>query len=158
MSKPTIVCVPGAWHLPGIYDKTLKILEDDGYPTIGLALPSVGASPGLPSFDEDVKAIRDCLTRLIEEEEKDVILVTHSYSGIPGSEAPVGLGRKERGEKGLKGGVTRLVYIVAFAMPEGFQPAGGAKYPDWMHLDLEVCCQSRSDFAFALNHSGLLQY
>lgn len=151
MTKPTIVCVPGAWHTPEIYDTVLHIVEQHGYPTLRLPLPSVNPSQtspplSLPSFDEDVKAIRDCLTKLIVDEEKDAILVTHSYTGMPGSEAPVGLGKKERAEKGLKGGVVRLVFIMAFAMPEGFQPtAGGAQYPDWMKIDAEVSDLSGND-------------
>ncbi|KAF2657101.1 alpha/beta-hydrolase [Lophiostoma macrostomum CBS 122681] len=114
MSNPTIVCVPGAWLPPNIYSESLQILESHGYPTISLALPSVGADPGLPNFDEDVK-----LTKLIVEESKDVVLVMHSYSGVPGTEAPVGLGKQEREEKGEKGGVVRLVYVAALAMREG---------------------------------------
>ncbi|KAI9686730.1 MAG: hypothetical protein M1822_002789 [Bathelium mastoideum] len=138
MSKPTIVCVSGAWHQPEIYGETMRILEGAGYPTIGLALPSVGANPPKPDFTDDVKAIRDCLTHLVVSEGKDVVLVSHSYTGMPANEAPVGLGAKERSSKGLKGGVIRLVFIMAFAMPEGFQPtAGGAQMPDWMKVDMQ---------------------
>ncbi|KAI9708069.1 MAG: hypothetical protein M1820_004273 [Bogoriella megaspora] len=138
MSKPTIVCVPGAWHQPEIYEETMQILKAAGYPTIGLPLPSVGANPLKPDFTDDVKAIRDCLTRLIVSGGKNVVLVSHSYTGMPANEAPVRLGAKERSSKGLKGGVIRLVFIMAFAMPEGFQPtAGGAQMPDWMKVDME---------------------
>ena len=91
------------------------------------------------TFDEDVKAIRDTLTKLVDTEEKDVILVVHSYTGMPGAEAPEGLGKKDRQAKGLKGGVVRLVFIMAFAMPEGFQPtASGQQMPEWMKLDMQV--------------------
>lgn len=139
MEKPTIVCVPGAWHTPEIYSDVLDILKSHGYPGIGLPLPSVGASPPHENFDQDVKGIRECLEKLVVEEEKEVVLVVHSYTGMPGAEAPVGLGKKERESKGLKGGVARLVFIMAFAMPEGFTPtAGGAKFPDWMKVDLAV--------------------
>jgi hypothetical protein len=139
MPKPTIVCVPGAWHTPEIYSKTLSILDEHGYPTIGLPLASVGASPPHMSFDEDVKDIRDCLTKLVVEEEKEVVLVTHSYTGMPGAEAPVGLGKKEREAANKNGGIIRLVFIMAFAMPEGFQPtAGGVQFPEWMKVDVEV--------------------
>jgi hypothetical protein len=139
MPKATIVCVPGAWHTPEIYSKTLGILDEHGYPTIGLPLASVGASPPHRSFDKDVKDIRDCLTKLVVEEEKEVVLVTHSYTGMPGAEAPVGLGKKEREAANKNGGVIRLVFIMAFAMPEGFQPtAGGAQFPEWMKVDVEV--------------------
>jgi hypothetical protein len=138
MSKPTIVCVPGAWHTPEIYAKVLDILSSHGYPTVGLPLPSAGATPPHANFDEDVKGIRDCLTELVEDG-KEVVLVTHSYTGMPGAEAPAGLGKKERQAANLKGGVIRLVFIMAFAMPEGFAPtAGGAQYPEWMKMDPEV--------------------
>ncbi|KAJ4294977.1 hypothetical protein N0V90_006985 [Kalmusia sp. IMI 367209] len=137
MSKPTIVLVPGAWHSPEIYAKVVDVLNGYGYPTVSLPLASVGATPAHLDFDGDVKAIRDCLTKLVNEE-KDVVLVTHSYTGMPGAEAPVGLGKKEREAAGLKGGVIRLVFIMAFAMPEGFQPtAGGAQFPHWMKADIE---------------------
>ncbi len=139
MSQPTFVLVPGAWLKPDIYSSVTKILQVHGYPTVSLPLPSAGAMPPNKTFDEDVKAIRDTLTNLVETKEKEVILVVHSYTGMPGTEAPKGLGKKERQKKGLKGGVVRLVFIMAFAMPEGFQPtAGGAQMPEWMKLDLEV--------------------
>lgn len=140
MSKPTIVCVPGAWLSPSIYTKTLTILKQQhGYPTIGLPLHSVGASPPDPSFDADVKGIRDCLTKLVVEEEQEVVLVVHSYTGMPGGEAPVGLGKKDREAANKPGGVIRLVFIDAYAVPEGFQPtAGGAEFPEWMEVDMEV--------------------
>ena len=139
MANPTIVLVPGAWHRPEIYSRVTKNLEEHGYPTVGLPLPSAGAMPPNMTFDEDVKVIRDCLTTLVETEEKEAILVVHSYTGMPGAEAPKGLGKKERQEKGLKGGVVRLVFIMAYAMPEGFQPtASGTQMPEWMKLDLEV--------------------
>lgn len=139
MTKPTFVLVPGAWHKPEIYASVMDTLGIHGYPTISLPLPSAGAMPPNMTFEEDVNAIRDCLTKLVDVEEKDVVLVVHSYTGMPGAEAPKGLGKKERQGKGLKGGVVRLVFIMAFAMPEGFQPtAGGAQMPEWMKLDLQV--------------------
>lgn len=104
MSKPTFVCVPGGWHSPEIYDTVFKILKEHGYSTVGVALASVGATPPTPDFSEDVKAIRACLTKLVAEEEKEVILVSHSYAGMPATEAPVGLGNKEREKKGLERG------------------------------------------------------
>ncbi|KAF2655183.1 hypothetical protein K491DRAFT_704801 [Lophiostoma macrostomum CBS 122681] len=114
----------------------MNFLQDVGYLTIGLPLLSVGAVPAYMNFDQDVKAIRDCLTQLVDNEEKEVILVTHSYTGMPGGEALIGLDKKERERKGLKGGVIRLIFIMAFATPEGFRPtAGGAQFPEWMKFN-----------------------
>ncbi|KAJ4245066.1 hypothetical protein NW762_014277 [Fusarium torreyae] len=139
MVKPTIVFVPGAWHRPEVYASVAQNLKANGdFPTISLPLPSNGAETPHESFNKDVEAIRDCLKQLVETEQKDVVLVLHSYSGMPGNEAPVNFGKRYREEKGLKGGVVRLVFIMAFAMPEGFSPvAGGAEYPTWMKIDAE---------------------
>jgi hypothetical protein len=58
---------------------------------------------------------------------------------MPGAEAPVGLGKEEREAAGKEGSVIRLVFIMAFAIPEGFQPtAGGAQFSEWMKADMEV--------------------
>lgn len=147
---PTIVLIPGAWHLPAIYDKMIGILESRGYSCSPFPLPSVGALAvddalrmgaelTTKNFKDDVREITDHITALVEQDERDVIVVSHSYSGMPVGEALEGLSKQERHAKGLKGGVTRLVFIMSFAVPPGFQPtAGGKKYPDWMNVDTEV--------------------
>ncbi|CAG8978439.1 hypothetical protein HYALB_00012606 [Hymenoscyphus albidus] len=142
MSKPTFVLVPGAWHSPDIYSAVTAILSKHGFSAMGVALPSVGAIPLHADFREDVAAIRKCLTALISDE-KDVVLVVHSYSGLPGGEAPIGVGKIEReakGLKGLKGGFIRYVVINGFATPAGFQPnpkGDFSQFPEWMKFDHE---------------------
>lgn len=139
MPNPTVVLVPGAWLSADIYSGVAAALSGYGYPTVSLALPSTGATPPHNDFTEDVDGIRRCLTRLVVAEQSEVVLVLHSYAGMPGSEAVKGLGKREREGKGQKGGVVRLVFIQAYAMPEGFTPtAGGAQFPLWMLVDAEV--------------------
>jgi len=103
-------------------------------------LPSAGASPPHEDMSEDVAAIRKCLTELVSNG-KEVVLVVHSYTGLPGSEAPKGLEKKERETNGLKGGVVKCVVINGFATPEGFRPAPKdryAQFPEWVKIDTEV--------------------
>ena len=50
---------------------------------------------------------------------KDVVLVMHSYGGVPGTQSVNGLTRQERSEQGKQGGVTDLVYITGFLVNEG---------------------------------------
>lgn len=119
-SKPTFVLLHGAWHSPSCWSKATALLSTHGYASITPALPSTGASPPLPDFTADVETIRSAITELVEEG-KDVIVVTHSYSGIPGGQALEGLDKKTVAEKGDKGGVVRMVYIMSFIVPEGFQ-------------------------------------
>ena len=82
-AKPTIVMVPGAWHKPVIYSGVEAELSKHGYPTVSLPLHSAGVMPADESFDNDVATIRKRLVELVEEE-KEVVLVVHSYSGLPG--------------------------------------------------------------------------
>lgn len=53
------------------------------------------------------------------EQERDVVVVMHSFSGMTGGTALKGLDKASRGSS--KSGVVRLVYVVAFLVSEGFQ-------------------------------------
>jgi len=139
-SKPTIVLVPGAWHKPTIYSSVVEHLSKHGYPSVSLPLASAGANPPHLDFNGDVAAIRNCLANLISEG-KEVALVVHSYTGLPGGEAPQGFAKKLREAQGLKGGVIRYIVINGFATPPGFQPVtpnNYSQFPSWMKLDIPV--------------------
>lgn len=112
MSKPTFVCIPGASHSPLIYDPVKSGLAYYGYEVTPIALPSVGGNPATYDFTEDVRAIRHYVTYYADLG-RDVILVMHGYSGLPGAEALYGLGKAERERSGLRGGVIRLVFIMS---------------------------------------------
>lgn len=129
-TKPTFLFVPGAWHGPEIYDASIAILKKSGYECIAIPLPSVGAEPPHTTFEEDVDGIREAVSKLIDQDKK-VMLVAHSYTGMPAGEALKGLSGK--------GGGVRLVYINALAVPADFSPkAGDLPFPDWMRVDEEV--------------------
>ncbi|KAF5865943.1 hypothetical protein ETB97_001519 [Aspergillus alliaceus] len=49
---------------------------------------------------------------------RDVVVLMHSYGGQVSTNCLVGLGAETRKQRGLTGGVTRLVYIAAFAITE----------------------------------------
>ena len=112
MSRPIFVCVPGASHSPLIYDPVKSALAYYGYEVTPIALPSVGGSPATYDFTEDVREIRNYVAQLADSG-RDVILVMHGYGGLPGSEALHGLGKEEREQRGLRGGVVRLVFIMS---------------------------------------------
>jgi pimeloyl-ACP methyl ester carboxylesterase len=112
MSKPIFVCVPGASHSPAIYDTVKSALAYYGYELTAIALPSVGCNPATYDFTEDVRAIRHVVSYYVDSG-RDVVLVMHGYGGIPGSEALLGLGKTEREQRRLRGGVIRLVFIMS---------------------------------------------
>ncbi len=112
MSRPVFVCVPGASHSHHIYEPLRAALAYHGYTAYPLALPSVGGNPPTYDFTEDVRAIRNLCAELADSGQ-EVILVMHAYGGLPGGEALWGLGRAERAQRGLRGGVIRLVFIMS---------------------------------------------
>ena len=118
MSSPTILFVPGFWEGPAPFAEVSSLLQGYGFPTEVAALASTGkVSPGNPSMLDDIAAIRDTVTKLVESG-KEVVMVMHSGGGFLGSNAIEGLGSKARGE--AKGGVIKLVFLAGAVFPEGF--------------------------------------
>ncbi|KUJ08555.1 alpha/beta-hydrolase [Mollisia scopiformis] len=110
MPKPTIVFIPGIWEGPTVFTGVSNTVSSLGFQTQAVSLPSTGSrSPGNPSMKDDEAAIRAVVKKLVEEEEKEVLMVMHSAGGFLGSAAIEGLGRKE----GRKGGVVKLVFLCA---------------------------------------------
>ena len=96
------------------------LTKQHGYPTLGINLPSVNASPALKTFDEDVVAVRAAISSIVDQPGGgEVILVMHSMGGLPGTEATEGFAVDDRKKEKKEGGVVRLVYISAYAMEEG---------------------------------------
>ncbi|EFQ26047.1 uncharacterized protein GLRG_01191 [Colletotrichum graminicola M1.001] len=113
---PTIVFIPGAWHKPWIFDLVREDLAGRGYPTAAVALPSVGSTDVNAGLDQDADAVRAELQRLIDAG-REVVVVAHSYGGIPVANAVEGLNHKSRVAKKKTGGVLMLIYMTSFAMP-----------------------------------------
>jgi pimeloyl-ACP methyl ester carboxylesterase len=132
-SKPSIVIVPGAFHSPAHYARLAEHLQGLGYPCVTVALPSVGASPPVPTFVADVDAIRGAVLDVLHAG-RDCIAVLHSYGGIPGCEAMRGLAKAERAQIAHEGGVLAILFIASLVVPEGnslFAARGGAVPPEW---------------------------
>ena len=139
--KPTFVLVPGAWSLPHVFDKLRSILSDKDYPSEAPAHPSVGTEPPTAALADDVDHLRNVIRGLIEQE-KEVIVVMHSYGGLVGSGAVEGLSKDQMAAEGKIGGVICLVYMAAMMVPVGMSPKdlmGGDFLP---FMRVEVCCPS----------------
>ncbi|KAI1124678.1 alpha/beta-hydrolase [Nemania abortiva] len=138
MSGLTFVLLHGAWHSPQCWSRLIPELEKAGYSAVAPALPSSGSTPPTPDWADDIEVIRRTVSELIVEQ--DVVVVMHSFSGMTGGTALEGLDKNTCLAKGLKGGVVRLIYVVAFLVPEGFQhsPTGtGDHMVPEMKTDLE---------------------
>lgn len=116
-SKPVLIFIPGAWHTPEYFSDVVEKLESYGYECHALRLPSVGGDDTTTVAD-DAAFIRKTTLPIIEAGKK-VVLVMHSYGGVPGTESVKGgLAQKDREAIGRNGGVVGLVYLASFLIPE----------------------------------------
>ncbi|KAL6241778.1 hypothetical protein RBB50_011311 [Rhinocladiella similis] len=119
MSKPTIILIHGAWHSPAYFSSLITSLEQHGYKVVSPALPSIANSHVSPSPSnlEDVQAIRS--TILSELETANVIVVPHSYGGIPTTSALEGLDTNSRITQGHATSVVAIAALTSFILPAG---------------------------------------
>ncbi|MCJ1395230.1 hypothetical protein MMC18_008113 [Xylographa bjoerkii] len=118
--NPTILFVPGFWEGAAPFARVSALLQAEGYRTEIAVLPSTGTvSPSNPSMEDDIAAVRATVEKLVMVG-NDVVMVMHSAGGFLGSNAIEGLSANARVEKGLKGGVTHIVFLCAGVYPVGF--------------------------------------
>jgi len=137
MTRPSLILVPGSFALPEYYDPMFEKLRAKGVDIRGIHLPSVGlrtleGRPGPPPTMYDDAAF---IAKEVEKEAdagKDVVVIGHSYGGVPVSQFPQGLSKAQRQEQGKPGGLVALAYltclvpalgesamsVLAFAPPE----------------------------------------
>lgn len=117
--KPTILLVHGAWHVPESYQKLTNALRAAGFEVHAPRNPSMNQSrPPNADLYTDSDQVRSYATSLVEAG-RTVAVLMHSYGGQVGTEALYGLGRKAREGEGKAGGISHLIYMTAFALPEG---------------------------------------
>ena len=110
-SKPTFVIVPGAWHQSSCYETLANHLEAFNFSVLIATHPSLNSAESLTATSaQDTEAVRNVLLPLIEDQAKNVMLVTHSYGGVSGSGAAHGLSTVSRAKAGKKGGVVGICF------------------------------------------------
>lgn len=138
-SKPVVVIVPGAWHVPAHYAHLALKLNSAGYTVDCIESSSTGDEKDLPenTWTEDISIIRDAITSHTEAG-RDVAVVMHSFGGMAGSEAACGLGKKESESSGR---VIKLIYMTSFMLKEGQTRADFPDWPNIARVDDEQVCQ-----------------
>ncbi|PYH90963.1 alpha/beta-hydrolase [Aspergillus ellipticus CBS 707.79] len=134
----TIVFIPGAWITPALYQPFLEALAKTGYNVHYADYPSLDPmNPSTADCKTDTEVLTKILHTLVEEEGQDVLLMMHSYAGMPGAGAACGLAKSERTQQNKPGGIVGLIFIAAFLVPEGLSCAGlqGGNLPPWILLD-----------------------
>ena len=117
-----------------------------GYGTLSALLPTVGTI--LPvTAENDAEFIRSrMLLPVLDIEKHDVIMISHSYSGMPASAAARGLGKADRAMEGKTTSVLGQIFIASI-LPRGgdgkdvVATFGGQLPP---HIQVAVCYFSKS--------------
>jgi len=128
--KPTIVLVHGAWHQPAHWEPLITSLSAHGYKTVAPALPSVTCAQTAPSKDiaADTDTIRKCIVAELHSG-VDVIVVPHSYGGIPTTSALRGLDPASRAMRGHQTSVIAIAALTSFILPKGMNLAEADQKP-----------------------------
>lgn len=115
--NPHVLLVHGAWVGGWEFAPVIPALRSRGWAVETLELPSTGSTGSLAA---DAAALRDRLDR----SDAPVLLVGHSYGGVPVTEA------------GDHPAVVGLVYIAAFALDAGESVRGsvGGEFPPGWHV------------------------
>lgn len=83
INPPTVIFVSGFWEgNAGVFSKVATTLQRaNGISTVTLSLTSTGhASPGNPSLQDDIRAIRHGISSVVELGH-EVVVVAHSAGG-----------------------------------------------------------------------------
>lgn len=89
---PTLVFVPGSWHLPSCYDKVTKVLQEKhNLKCTSFNLPSTNGDPAA-TFKDDVDAARKTIAKEIDQG-RNVVVIAHSYGGMVGNSAIKGFAK-----------------------------------------------------------------
>ncbi|WP_229898492.1 alpha/beta hydrolase [Streptomyces finlayi] len=102
---PSFLLVHGSWLRPTCWVPLQQALTERGLRSRTVALPSVGPqrTPTAGMYDD-----ADAITAEIRRTPRPIVVVAHSYAGIPVTQAAVG-----------RSGVAHIVYLAAYVPAEG---------------------------------------
>lgn len=137
----TIVLVPGSFAPAALYADFVEVLKKAGLDTIVVDTPSVGRREGKgpATMTDDANEISKVVLPLVDQG-KEVVLVAHSYGGIPTTQSLETLSQKARSAQGKSGGVRKVVYLTAVVLQAGmsnFELFGGAM-PDFVSVNVSI--------------------
>jgi pimeloyl-ACP methyl ester carboxylesterase len=103
MTLPSVLVVPGAWHKPDHFRLLVDELSDIDVHTVTLT-----SSGDDPAVLRDMRADAEVIARAAAAIDGPVVVVAHSYGGVPTTQA-----FRQRGN------VARIIYLAAFQLLAG---------------------------------------
>lgn len=139
MAQPSIIFIPGSFSPAYFYEKTVESIRAEGYEIVIETLPSASSGPGkrAPTTQDDAAFFHKIIEKFADEG-RDVILVTHSYGGLVGTEASKDLSKSERSDAGKPGGISKIVYLSS-SVPEvgkSLRDLMGGLVPDSIKIEV----------------------
>ncbi|KAK7977296.1 Alpha/Beta hydrolase protein [Apiospora saccharicola] len=136
MASPILVLCPGAFGTPDGFNKMLPFLAQSGIETKPGAYPSCNPQdPTRATCAADIAHLRDnVLLPILDREQRDIVLLAHSYGGIVGGAACKGLDKQTRSRQGHKTGIVGLIYVAGSIALEGesLLDVVGGSYPNFI--------------------------
>lgn len=136
---PVILLVPGAFGTPDTFGPLLPHLKEAGYQTHpGPYASSNPPDPSAATCANDIASLRDgILLPLLNQQQKDVVILAHSYGAIVASGAAKGLDKPTRAKDGQPCGIVGLIYVAGNIVlnDESLGEASGGIYPTFIKLD-----------------------
>lgn len=137
--KPVFVIVPGSGIQPAHYALLMYLLMESGYGVLSAMLPSCGTGKEV-TIEDDADYIRNRMVLpVIDDQERDVIMLAHSYGGLPASAAVAGLSKEDRAKAGKSSSVLGQIYVASLICGEGSNlfDAFGGQFPPHVRLNVQ---------------------
>ncbi|KPM40125.1 hypothetical protein AK830_g6423 [Neonectria ditissima] len=132
------VLIPGSFCFPLVYHKVTQRLRAKSHKVTEISLltcvqdrDSDSARPAATLY-QDAAIIKKAIEEWADKG-YDVVVAANSYGGFPVTESLKGLGKPERAQGGLEGGVVGLVMLASFLPDSGETVESG----EYMELDKE---------------------
>ncbi|KAJ5281397.1 hypothetical protein N7478_006769 [Penicillium angulare] len=137
--KPAFVLVPGGSQNPAQYGYLLHLIQSAGYAASTGILPSIGAQEAVTAQDDADYVRNRLLLPMLDVGNHDVIIISHSYSGMPASAAARGLGPADRAAEGKSTSVLGQIFLASI-LPKGGDGLSvidgfGGHIPPHMYID-----------------------
>lgn len=135
----SIILIPGSFAPPTIFSALARKLAACGINPVVIDLPSIGRRIGEPpaTMQDDADKITSVASELLDEGQ-EIIIMAHSYGGIPATQSLENLSPAARHRLGKAGGVNKVVYLSAVVAPVGKSnwDLFGDNLPPFVHVQV----------------------